>query len=96
MIVNVQATSFISIAYVLMLIQFYPFGYSQNDNSLRVENDAVSDGIDLSGYFIFNDEWISRIYVRVCIYACYSDIHKINRHTVCACVHHTIHYIVVL
>ena len=74
MIVNVQATSFISIAYILMLIQFYPFGYSQNDNSLRVENDAVSDGLDLSGYFIFNDEWISRIYVRVCIYACYSDI----------------------
>ena len=43
-----QATSFISIAYVLMLIQFYPFGYSQNDNTLRVENDTVSDGIDLS------------------------------------------------
>ena len=63
------------------LIQFYPFGYSQNDSTLAVEHEANSGGIDLSGHFVFNDDWISRVYVRTYrtytvkyLHACYNEV----------------------
>ena len=51
-------------------LQFYPYGYSQNDNTLSTfSGDSTSSQIDLAEDFVFYDQIIRSVYV--CIYVCF-------------------------
>ena len=60
-------------SYFLILLQFYPFGHSENDSTLPPSNDVDSEGMNLTTNLTYYDEQISRVYVRtVSVHKLYS------------------------